>query len=202
MGRTSDAKEKLLEVAFELIWDHSYGSVSVDHICERAKVNKGSFYYFFKTKSDLAATAYEEHWKAKQPEMDRLFSPQVAPLERLSNWCDYMYSAQKKKAAEHGHVCGCPYASIGTELATQDDQIRTKTQELIARTTKYLESAIADAKREGLVTVEDPKAAAQQVYSFALGSLIQAKIQNDIEVLKHLEPTVMAILGAKQAVLA
>ena len=37
MGRTSDAKEKLLDVAFQLIWDNSYGGVSVDQICERAK---------------------------------------------------------------------------------------------------------------------------------------------------------------------
>ncbi len=47
MGRTSVAKEKLLQVAFDLIWQQSYGSVSVDDICERAKVKKGSFYHFF-----------------------------------------------------------------------------------------------------------------------------------------------------------
>ena len=41
MGRTSDAKEKLLAVAFDLIWNSSYGTVSVDDICERARVNKG-----------------------------------------------------------------------------------------------------------------------------------------------------------------
>ncbi len=197
MGRTSDAKEKLLDVAFELIWDHSYGTVSIDQICERAKVNKGSFYYFFKTKSDLAVSAYDEHWKAKQPEMDRIFSPQVAPLERLSNWCGYIYQAQTEKAKEHGRVCGCPYASIGAEIATQDEKIRAKTEELIARSTKYLESAIADAKREGLVAVDDPKAVAGQVYSFVLGSLLQAKIQNDTGGLRQLEPTVMAIIGAR-----
>jgi TetR/AcrR family transcriptional repressor of nem operon len=200
MGRTSDAKEKLLDVAFELIWDQSYGSVSVDHICERAKVNKGSFYYFFSSKSDLAVAAYEEHWKSKQAAMDRIFSSEVAPLERLSKWCHYVYESQKEKAEKYGHVCGCPYASIGVELATQDDQIRAKAQELMARTAKYYESAIADAKREGLVTVKDPKAAAQQVYSFALGAILQAKIQNDIEVLSTLEPTIMAMIGARAAV--
>src|SRR3954451_4763938 len=113
MGRTSDAKEKLLAVAFELIWDSSYGSVSVDQICERAKVNKGSFYYFYQTKADLAVAAYDAHWKCRQPDMDRMFSPQVPPLERLSKWCSYMYCAQKEKSEKFGHVCGCPYASIG-----------------------------------------------------------------------------------------
>lgn len=200
MGRTSDAKEKLLDVAFELIWDNSYGGVSVDQICERAKVNKGSFYYFFGTKADLAIAAYEEHWKSKQAVMDRVFSPQVPPLERLSSWCHYLYASQKEKAEKYGHVCGCPYASIGGELATQEDKIRTKVEELMARTAKYYESAIADAQREGLASVKDPKVAAQKVYSYVLGTVLQAKIQNDIEVLRDLEPTVMTIIGAKAAV--
>lgn len=197
MGRTSDAKEKLLEVAFDLVWDHSYGSVSVDQICERAGVNKGSFYYFFGTKADLAVAAYDSHWKAKQADMDRLFSPQVPPLARLSNWCVFIHDHQKEKAAQHGHVCGCPYASIGAELATQEDKIRAKAEELLARSIKYVECTIAEAQREGLAREGDPKLLAQQVYSFILGSTLQAKIRNNLDSLKHLEPTVMAIIGAK-----
>jgi TetR/AcrR family transcriptional regulator, transcriptional repressor for nem operon len=200
MGRTSNAKQKLLDVAFELIWDNSYGSVSVDQICERARVNKGSFYYFFQSKAELAVAAYEDHWKSKQADMDRIFSPQVPPLERLSQWCNLIYQGQKEKAEKYGHVCGCPYSSIGMELATQEDNIRAKAEDIMARTARYYESAIADAKREGLVSVADPRAAAQQVYSFVLGAVLQAKIQNDIEVLRNLEPTVMTIIGAKAAV--
>ena len=202
MGRTSDAKEKLLAVAFQLIWDNSYGGVSVDQICERANVNKGSFYYYFGSKADLAIAAYDEHWKQKQPEMDRLFSAQVPPLERLSKWCDYIYESQKEKADKYGHVCGCPYSSIGVEVATQDDKIRLKVEGLITRGTKYVESALADALREGAVSITDSKAAAQQVYSYVLGAVLQAKIQNDVEVLKNLEPTIMAIIGAKRVVTA
>jgi TetR/AcrR family transcriptional repressor of nem operon len=202
MGRTSDAKEKLLDVAFELIWDNSYGGVSVDQICERADVNKGSFYHFFGTKADLAVAAYQEHWRQKQPELDRLFSPQVSPLDRLSNWCAFVYQSQKEKSEKYGHVCGCPYASIGAELATRDDKIRSIVEELMERGVKYVESAIADAKREGTVQVHDPKGAARQVFSYILGTVLSAKIQNDVEVLRNIEPTVMAIIGAKTAVVA
>jgi len=202
MGRTSDAKEKLLEVAFHLIWDSSYGGVSVDQICERAKVNKGSFYYYFGSKADLAVAAYEEHWRQKQPEMDRIFSTQVPPLERLTNWSEFIYRFQKEKCVQYGHVCGCPYASIGAELATQDDKIRAKADELMERGAKYIESAIADAQREGLVSSEDPKAIAQKVFSFVLGTMLCAKVQNDPEVLRNLAPTVMAIIGAKSVVAA
>jgi len=197
MGRTSDAKEKLLGVAFQLIWDSSYGGVSVDHICARAKVNKGSFYHFFGSKADLVVAAYEEHWKCKQPDMDRLFSAQVPPLERLSGWCRYIYESQKERGKKLGQVCGCPYSSVGVEIATQDDKIRLKIEELIARGIRYVESAITDAKREGQVSVTDPKRAARQVYAYVLGTLLQARIDNDVEVLNDMEPAVMALVGAR-----
>jgi TetR/AcrR family transcriptional repressor of nem operon len=199
MGRTSDAKEKLLDVAFQLIWDNSYGGVSVDQICARADVNKGSFYYYFGSKADLAIAAYDEHWKQKQPEMDRLFSAQIPPLERLTKWCVFVYEAQKEKSNKYGHVCGCPYASIGVELATQDDKIRAKVEELMERGTKYVENAIAEAQREGTVPAGDANQVAQQVNSYVLGAVLRAKIQNDVEVLRNLTPTVMAIIGAKSA---
>ena len=198
MGRTSDAKEKLLQVAFQLIWDSSYGGVSVDQICERADVNKGSFYYYFSSKSDLAIAAYEEHWKQRQPELDRIFSAQSPPLERLTRWCESAYERQKERAKKFGHVCGCPYASIGVEIATQDDKIRAKAEELIARGTKYVETAIAEGQREGSLPAGDARQLAQQAYSFVLGALLRAKIQNDVEVLRDLSPTVMAIVGAKR----
>jgi TetR/AcrR family transcriptional repressor of nem operon len=47
MGRVSDAKERLMEAVRELIWTGSYGSTTIDQICEKAGVKKGSFYYFF-----------------------------------------------------------------------------------------------------------------------------------------------------------
>lgn len=197
MGRKSNAKEKLLDVAFQLIWDNSYGGVSLDQICARAKVNKGSFYYYFGSKADLAIAAYDEHWKQRQPEMDRLFSAQTPPLERLTRWCEYVYTSQKARCEKYGHVCGCPYSSIGAEIATRDDRIRAKAEELLARGTKYVENAVAEAQRDGSLPAGNPKSIAEQVYSFVLGVVLRAKIQNDVEVLRDLSPTVMAIIGAK-----
>lgn len=200
MGRPSEAKEKLLLVAFDLIWNQSYGSVSVDQICERASVNKGSFYHFFPSKADLAVAAYEEHWREKQPELDRIFSPQIPPLERLELWCKDIYNRQKQKSAKYGHVCGCPYATLGAELATQDEKIRLKTEQLVNRTLKYVESALMDAQHHGLVSIDNPEAAAQRVYTTVLGTLLYARIRNRLDVLLDLEPSVMDIIGAKTAI--
>ena len=197
MKKPSETKEKLLQVAFNLIWDSSYGSVSVDDICKRAGINKGSFYHFFPSKADLAVAAYEEHWNIKRPTMDRLFSPQVPPLERLQNWCRYIVTEQREKAKQYGRVCGCPYASVGCEIATLDEKIRRISEQILNRSKKYLETAICDAIREGSVTAKDATTASHCISSVILGMMVESKVQNNLDILDGMEPAIMNILGPR-----
>src|ERR1700722_7944796 len=197
MKKTSETKEKLLQVGFDLIWDNSYGSVSVDDICRRAGINKGSFYHFFPSKADLVVAAYEEAWKETRPELDRIFSSQVPPLERMSLFCRHIYDMQKETAEKYGHVCGCPFASVGSETATQDEKIRVMMEHLMNAKRKYMESAIADAVREGSATTKDPVTASITLQSLILGMLLEARVQNDLKVLEGMEATIMDYIGAK-----
>ena len=50
-------------------------------------------------------------------------------LTCLSRWCGFVYKAQKDKHSKTGCVCGCPYATVGIEVATQDEKIRAKMDE-------------------------------------------------------------------------
>ena len=197
MGRTSDAREKLLAVAFDLIHESSYGSVGVEQICHRAKVNKGSFYYFFKTKTDLVVAAYEEHWCLKELNYERMFSRQNPPLKRLQLWCDYIRKSQRQRRRKYRHVCGCPYTSVGGELATQDKKVRLETQALIGRFVQYLSGAIADAIKDGSAPAGDPETKARLVHAFVVGLLLRAKIYNDLKILRHLETGLFALIGAE-----
>lgn len=198
-ARTSEAKERLLQVGFDLIWTQSYGSVGVEEICERARVHKGSFYHYFPSKADLALEAHEENWRERQPVLDRIFSPQNPPVERLRQWCAHLQERQRQKAEKYGHVCGCPYGSLGVELATQDERIRAKIQELTERHIKYLESALVDVQRQNLAPIKDPSALAVQVYSAVLGMMLLCKIRNNLELLRYLEPTVLGLVGIRQS---
>ncbi|HWY77619.1 MAG TPA: TetR/AcrR family transcriptional regulator [Verrucomicrobiae bacterium] len=199
MGRTSNAREKLLQVAFDLIWQHSYGSVSVDDICERAQVRKGSFYHFFPSKSDLAVAAYEEHWQASRAKYDRIFSPLVAPLERIANYCNGIYENQRQIQQQTGRVLGCPFASVGCELSTQDEKIRRKAGEMFERMCQYLETTLRDAHEKGMIGRQDFSASARTVFSLVTGMLLQAKVKNDADVLRGLGDVVLQLIGVRQA---
>jgi TetR/AcrR family transcriptional regulator, transcriptional repressor for nem operon len=195
--RESDTKQKLFNTAVELIWESSYGSISVDDICNRAGVNKGSFYYAFKSKSELAVAAFENHWNKKRPLLDEIFSSQIPPLERMENYCDRVVQDQLEKYQKAGKVCGCPFCSIGSELSTQDEPIRKKAHELSERSMKYLACTLRDAISEGTVEAKDPMELAREVFCYVSGMLMQAKIENNPEILKCLKKGVFRILGPK-----
>ena len=198
MKPETDTKRKLLETAIELIAESSYGSVSVDDICAKAGVNKGSFYYAFKSKSDLAVAAYERHWEAKRPMLDHAFSPQIPPLQRLDMVCQGIIDDQKQKFATYGKMLGCPFCSIGSELSTQDENIRCKAEQITARMMKYWESLVRDLATEGLIQSNDFAETAGEVGMYVIGVLTQAKIENSVKHVERLKHGVVRLLGVKQ----
>src|SRR5262245_35027777 len=56
---TSQSKERLLTAAKELFLARGYAATTVDAICEKAGLTKGSFYYFFDSKEDLGLAVLE-----------------------------------------------------------------------------------------------------------------------------------------------
>jgi TetR/AcrR family transcriptional regulator, transcriptional repressor for nem operon len=195
MPRISDAKVRLMEAVRTLIWENSYGSTSVDAICLKADVRKGSFYHFFESKSALAAEALEADWQAKRARLDEMFSPQVPPLDRLRNYFDYLLGKQAAAQAKCGCVLGCPLLSIGCEVSTQDPVIRTKVQEILGRQLRYFETAIRDAHGEGSIVAPNARVKARGMYALIQGALTQARILDDLEVLKDARLGVFDILG-------
>jgi TetR/AcrR family transcriptional repressor of nem operon len=196
MPRTSSAKERLTEAALRMIWGQSYGSTSVDAICEQAKVKKGSFYYFFKSKSDLAVAALDADWRRHRAQLDGIFSPTVPPLERLERYFDFNYDRLVEIKNECGAVLGCPLYALGSEICTQDTVLRSKIQEILDKKVTYLESAIRDAHAEGLIVAPNEKAKARTLFMFIQGALTQARIQNNVEILRDIYPDALDLLGA------
>jgi TetR/AcrR family transcriptional repressor of nem operon len=198
MGRVSDAKERLMEAVRELIWTGSYGSTTIDQICEKAGVKKGSFYYFFDSKADLAVAAINEEWQRKRQELDSLFSPTIPPLERFRKYCDYGYRLQDEIKGKCGSVLGCPLFSLGSEVSTQEDRLQKKIQEILEQKRKYLESAIRDAHAAGLIDAPDAAAKARMLFAYYQGLLTQARIQNDLEILREAVHGTYELLGVKE----
>ena len=192
-------KVRLMDAAMDLMWQNGYGAASVDAICDRAGAKKGSFYYFFKSKSELAAAALDADWNKKKAEMDSIFSPTVPPLERLDRYFDFVYDRLAKLREKCGAILGCPFMSVGSEVSTQDQIVRETIDRIMDHKLNYFISAVRDAAAQGLIDAPDPVAKAKALFSSYQGTFAQARIQNDVEVIREFKSIAKEVLGVKRA---
>lgn len=177
----SETKQKLIETANQLIWRDSYNSVSVDEICATAGVKKGSFYHFFPSKADLALTTMDWCMQQAIAEYDDIFSARRHPIERFEVMAQYLYEKQEEKRLEYGQVCGCPFVTLGSELAAQDAAIGEKVRDICAKKLTYYESALRDLIAYGEIDpATDIKLKAEEIFAFVVGQLMMARIKNDL----------------------
>jgi TetR/AcrR family transcriptional repressor of nem operon len=199
MPRVSDMKLRLMDAAMDLMWENSYNAMSVDAICERAGAKKGSFYYFFKSKSELAAAALQADWAKKKAEMDSIFSPTVPPLERFDRYFDFVHDRLAQLQKKCGSILGCPFVSVGSEVSTQDQIVRETIDRIMDTKLNYFISTVRDAQAQRLIDAPDPVAKAKALFSCYQGTMAQARIQNDVELLREFKKVARDVLGVKRA---
>jgi len=202
MGRTSDSRQRLMDAASALIWGYSYGAVTIEAICDRAKVKKGSFYYFFDSKTDLAVAAVQAWFDERKRVMEPLLPPGTPPLERMTRYMQLVVENQMQAYRETGQVLGCPIFTLGSEISTQDDRLRTLVQEILVMGAQFFEAIVRDAMAAGDIDEGDVALKSRQLWSFYEGTLTRARIENDPELLRHLSSDALALLGARQQLAA
>jgi TetR/AcrR family transcriptional repressor of nem operon len=195
MARVTDTKDRLLDAALQLVWKEGVGSASVDEICEKAGVRKGSFYHFFKSKAELIIAALENHWEEAREEFDRVFSPSVPPVERLRGFFTFMARRQALKKEQAGRVLGCPYASAGVSASSEEQLIREHVEKIFAIYRKYFESTLRDGKADGSITVKDISLTVDTIFELIEGAMASARIQNSLRPIDNLGRGAFMMLG-------
>lgn len=180
----------------ELIWTGSYGSTTIDDICKRAEVKKGSFYYFFDSKSSLAIAAMEQELGRMKPTYDAIFSATTHPLERLRLFCEFEYNLQKQLYARYKYVLGCPLCTLGSEVSTREAELLQCVRRAMDQIMMYFETMIRDGQAAGLIPAGDTTTKAQMLFAFQGGLLVQARIRNDVEILATMYQRSLEVLGA------
>ncbi len=200
MGRTSEAKQHLIETALQLIWEDSYHSVGVNEICKKAGVKPGSFYYFFPSKRDLALAAMDFHWsQAKELILEPSFHSEIPPLERIKKMFDRVYAFHSERQKEGKLVLGCAFGSFVGELGEEDEVIRRRLQTIFSSIASYFEKALADAVSTGILNVKKNKipAMAQALVAYYEGLAILARAQNSAEIIRELSPYALNLINLK-----
>ncbi len=195
MQATIDTQQRILDSARELFFARSYADVGVADICEHAGVKKGSFYHFYPSKQALTLAVLDAHFiDIKEKMIDQAFAEDLPPLARLARFAEMAYQFQKQMSVATGHVLGCPFGNLATELSTQDEPIRERIQQIFSKLQKLVSSVLKAAQARGEVPQEiDAGATAQAMLAYFEGVLLMAKNQNDPELLRHLLPAMAQV---------
>ena len=198
MGRTSEAREKILSAARSLVELRGYSALGVAEICMAADVPKGSFYYFFQSKETLALAVLDEHWRAQRADWERILQGRKVPLRRLRQLFQETEASLRAGQQSRGTVTGCLFGNLTLELSNQTELIRERLQEIFEAQVDMVENVITLARQRGEVGVADTREAARSVVAQLEGQVLFAKLYNDTQPLDTLWANCLLLLSARR----
>ena len=71
MKNKNDTRQRLIDVTYEEVYEKGYQAASLSEILSKAQVHKGSMYYYFANKKEMALTASKEKMENR---FSRLYS--------------------------------------------------------------------------------------------------------------------------------
>jgi TetR/AcrR family transcriptional regulator, transcriptional repressor for nem operon len=196
MGRTSDAREKILGAAQSLIELRGSSALGVAEICKAADVPKGSFYYFFESKEALALAVIDEHWADQERTWSRILTSDEQPLSRLHQLFEATEAAQLAGQRSCGTVAGCLFGNLTLEMSNHTEAVRKRLQQIFEAQVDMVAPVIAAALARDEISVSDPREAARSVVAQLEGQVLFAKLYNDTSLLGPLWANCLALLGA------
>jgi TetR/AcrR family transcriptional repressor of nem operon len=197
MGRPSDARERLIETARNVIFARSYEGVSVDELCVAAGVTRSSFYHFFSSKQELLLAAIESQWQwFEQTVLAPTFLADSPAQEQILRFFDQVLVRQQAQKQNSGYMRGCPAGNLTLEMSTQDELIRARVERFFQEWLKYFERMLREAKEQGSVPATlDVATTAQALLAYFEGVMLLAKGRNDPSLIRCLRGGVLALMG-------
>ena len=116
----NQSKERILAGAKELFLARGYTATTVDAICEKAELTKGSFYYFFDSKEDLGLAVLD--WSLRQSAQMLATGSYVRmkdPVEKAFAFLEHL-----EKCSPEIWSGGCLLGSFSLELADTNSRMQ------------------------------------------------------------------------------
>lgn len=113
MKNKSDTRQRLIDVTYEEVYEKGYQAASLSEILSKAQVHKGSMYYFFANKKEMALTAFKE-------KMENRFSTRYESLlQNDSNIIQKLFDVLMDLSLRNFNK-GCPLANLVQEMSNLD----------------------------------------------------------------------------------
>ena len=157
--------------------EKGFTATTVDEICEKAGLTKGSFFHYFESKEDLAkATLLYFFRSMNELTQNGPFQKKTDPLQRLLGYIDFMVEMSKDP-----HVPkSCLLGNFAQELSDTHPEIRTLCSECFSQWANTFKRDLDAAKAKYAPRAKlDTQSLADHWIAIAEGSLLLAKAKQD-----------------------
>ncbi|MBQ4832426.1 TetR/AcrR family transcriptional regulator [Pseudoalteromonas sp. MMG010] len=141
----ADTKALLIRTGLEILTEYGFSATGLDTILKQAKVPKGSFYHYFKSKHlfGLALVqAYDEYFIAKLKSSLQQYD--VPPLERIVNFTQSAVLGMQK----YNFRRGCLVGNLNQELNHLDDELTQRLAQSYKSWQQLLKACLDEAKQQ------------------------------------------------------
>jgi TetR/AcrR family transcriptional repressor of nem operon len=175
-AQSAGTRERLLQAAMELFTTQGYESTSLAEILQRAGVNSGSLYYFFKGKEDLLLAGLDFFKTLLYPiVMESPFTRESDPIERIfAVLADYR---QRLVATDIEY--DCPIGKLALEVGRHSGPARVKIAENFAAWRGHIRQCLEGASDRLPLSV-DLDGLATFVLTTMEGAVMQARTHRDM----------------------
>ena len=185
------SKKKIIEAAGDLFWKNGYTKTGINEILKATGLPKGSFYFYFKKKSEVAE-AVLQYYGSRITELLRVVA---ADSDSWGSFCDSFLRAFQEELADKRYY-GCPLAVVGTEIAFQEKELAKHYNLAMGEIQKIFEQVLRKdgiAKRAGEVELEELAALCLAVYE---GNLVLYRLSKDQSLLLRMNRQLKAVVGS------
>ncbi len=170
----SPTKEKLLDAAQKLVLAGGFVGTSVDDICRAAKLTKGSFFHYFKSKDELGTELLERYCaSSKEAFLSGCCQKEADPLKRIYGFLDFMIEMGKKNAGK-----GCLLGSMAQELSDTHPAVRSICSRGFEEMARILKQDLKEAKARYAPksAAIDPQSLADHFVVVLEGAMLVSKV--------------------------
>lgn len=193
------SKDKLLDAAQGLVLERGFAATSVDDICKSARLTKGSFFHYFKSKDDLGAELLKRYCRTTKDDFlsSCCCENEKDPLKRVYEILDFFIQKGKKMAGESK---GCLLGSMAQELADTHPEIRSICSQGFEGMAGMLKENLKEAKAKHAPKnpAIDPESLAEHFVVVLEGTQVVNRVRKGgakLEGLKHYKAYIRSLFG-------
>lgn len=171
--KEKNVKEVLLKSAYDLFLEMGYYAATVDEICKKSGVSKGSFFHYFESKEELGIEVLKWYYAyATNLIMGGSFIREPDPVERVFAFLEHTENISKQLWGN-----GCLLGSFVTDLTGSNKKVASKVSKLFNELTDEIAKIFYGiAEKNNSVTAQE---LAEQYLVTIEGGIILAKAKND-----------------------